>query len=612
MSFGVPFGSPFFSGGGGSALVPSNFHIAIAGRPYLLDTRREAGAVNGDIPIQREQTDTSADPGQQTLSTAGLWRRTIESWHLGAGQQYYDRREGNPFRFLSSEGVDPWTKYRLATLPDVVDTTAGTAVIALLAVNNRLYALSSSAPFLRYTTDLTSWTTVTGLAATAPTSMTTDGSYVYVAQGADGIYRHDVTGSTAASYATGTVSRVGFARGRLMASNANLLYNVIAAGALPAPLLTNLSPSFVWQGFAEGSGVVYAFGAANGVSRIYRTAIKEDGTALDVPVAASLPITGVVYAMGTLGDLGIIAGEDGWRATLFADNGDVILGSQVATTSPVLNLYIADRYTYLGLSNYSATRTGIARLDLSTDTASDTSRDGTVPIPAYATDLMATGQGAVTAVAELDGRRVFAVTGLGVFASHPDDTVTTATIDLGVIGFGIGDLKNALYADVRHLPLTAGQSVTVEVAKDNGAFITAGTSSRVGSVSAVIELGQLLAETINVRLTLTGGATLTMVTLRAAPAADVGEIWQLPLLLFDKMEDVVGSEVTFDVPAEREFLKALRSSRTAVPFQHGSETFTAIVESLREWREESMAYGDNKQWLGWWNGVQILVLKVVS
>lgn len=614
MSYGDPWGTPFYSGGGGSPDVPGRFPVAIAGRAYAIDEKE--GITEGDLPVQRAQADTQEEPGEGTLSTDGLWRRTVETFHHGAGQVHYDRREADPARFRSSKGLDPWTKYRLSLLPDVDNTTAGTAVIALAVANNRLYALSTSAPFLRYTTDGSTWTTVTGLPATAPLSMATDGFHVWTAHQAAGIYQHDANTSTASSYAAGTVSRVGYVRGRLMASSLNLLYNVTSA-ALPAPLYTHPNSAFRWQGFAEGPGQIYAFGSAASTgdrALVYRTAIKPDGTALDIPVvAARIPPGEFVYAMGEEQGLGVLGLSTGWKPFLIADDGDLILGSTVQTDNEVQALAFQGRFVWFGWTNYDGVSTGLGRIDMSTDTAAGTSRDGSVPVPAYASDLMATGQGQVLAVAEWFGRRVFAVSGLGVFIEADDGSkVASGVIDLGLIGWGIGDAKNALYADVRHLPLVSGDSVALEASKDGGAFATVGDSSAAGTVSATIQLGQLLAETVGARLTLTGDPTLTMATFRAAPAPSIGELVRLPLKLFRRVEDHLGAPHVFDVAAERRHLRALRQARTAVAVQLGSESFVGIIDRLEQFVTESMAYDDDGTWLGWWNGVQWLVIKRVG
>lgn len=619
-TFGAPFGSPFYSGGGGSALVPSRYHLGIAGMPFLLDLKREADFGWGDIPIQRPQADTSGDPGQQSLSTSGLWRRTVESWHHGAGQSHLDRREGDPFRFLSSQGVDPWTKYRLSPLPTTEDTGGPTDPIALLVANQRLYALSSSAPYLSYTEDFATWTTVTGLHANQPTSMTTDGAYIYVAQGTAGITRHDVTTDVAtASWVTGTISRVGYVRGRLMAAHNNVLYNYTGSGgAIGAALSTNSNPGFVWEGFAEGPGFVYVFGGARlSKSFIYRITIKPDGTGLDQPIAAAPVFTDeYVWVMREHGGLAILGTDKGWRPALVTDSGDLLLGSPVPLNDPVYALEIAGRFAFFGWTDFEddETYTGLGRADLSTDTAAGTTRDGSVPVPAYAADIYAPAGvlGTITAVADFQGRRVFAVEGWGVYAESLEEKVASGVIDLGLIGWGIGDLKNGLFADVRHLPLTAGQSVTVEVAKDTGPHVTAGSSVTVGSVSASIQLGQVLAEVIGIRVTLTGGATLTEVTLQAAPAPEMGEMYHLPLRMFQQDTDVNGRPVQTDVPAMLAFLRALRRTKEAVNVQLGSEGFTGIIEHLRAFAPEGMALRPDSSWLGYWNGVQNIVVKRVK
>jgi hypothetical protein len=90
VSYGDPWGTPFYSGGGVSSLVPSQFEFAIAGRVYMIDTRQGSGVTVGDIPVQRAQADTNNNPSEATLSTEGLWRRTLLSWHKGSGQSNFD------------------------------------------------------------------------------------------------------------------------------------------------------------------------------------------------------------------------------------------------------------------------------------------------------------------------------------------------------------------------------------------------------------------------------------------------------------------------------------------------------------------------------------------
>jgi hypothetical protein len=99
-----------------SADVPGLLPCAIHGHPYLCESNYQRQTV----PVMRQQADTSTEAGEQSLNPQGLWRRSQESWHHGAGQDFLDGRMGetppDPHRFRSSKGVDCWTKGQISLL----------------------------------------------------------------------------------------------------------------------------------------------------------------------------------------------------------------------------------------------------------------------------------------------------------------------------------------------------------------------------------------------------------------------------------------------------------------------------------------------------------------
>jgi hypothetical protein len=99
-----------------SALVPGLLPVAIHGHPYLAEPTYERETVQ----VIRQQADTSTEAGEQSLTPLGLWRRSQESWHHGAGQPFLDGRQGDeatdPHRFRSSKGLDVWTKGQVSLL----------------------------------------------------------------------------------------------------------------------------------------------------------------------------------------------------------------------------------------------------------------------------------------------------------------------------------------------------------------------------------------------------------------------------------------------------------------------------------------------------------------
>src|SRR5258707_14267417 len=97
--------------------VPGLWPVALDGHPYMLDTNidfcshRWRHTAN---PLLRPQQDSSSSPAEASLNPDILWRRAQDSWHGGAGQSFRDRDGGNPPRFNTSKGVNPWTFYQLS------------------------------------------------------------------------------------------------------------------------------------------------------------------------------------------------------------------------------------------------------------------------------------------------------------------------------------------------------------------------------------------------------------------------------------------------------------------------------------------------------------------
>lgn len=122
-----------------SALVPGSLPCAVDGHPYLCDPDYQRQTVQ----VIRQQADQSTEPGEQSLTPLGLWRRSQETWHHGAGQTFLDGREGltaysttaaDPHRFRSSKGIDPWTKGQLSLLHPTLKSWSTTNTNLYLAI----------------------------------------------------------------------------------------------------------------------------------------------------------------------------------------------------------------------------------------------------------------------------------------------------------------------------------------------------------------------------------------------------------------------------------------------------------------------------------------------
>jgi hypothetical protein len=595
MSLALTFSDPYYTGESRSTDVPGRYHCSIGGHAYMIDTARLQEFTRRGIPLLREQADNTGAPGEQTLSPEELWRRSQDDWSHGAGQTHLDRKDSDNQRFRSSKGIDVWTKWQMGLLPDTTQVRASTNTgLELAAVGSRLYVIDGAA--LAYSTNGTTFTAVTGLPAAAPTSIATNGFDVWTAHGASGVYATNRTTGASTSYNAVAATLVGYVKGRLMAANGASLYNITASGTAPAALYTQPNTDWRWTGFAEGSNAIYAAGFSGDKSLVYRTAVKQDGTALDIPiVAGELPDGEIVRSIsGYLGFI-LLGTDKGVRFAAADASGNLTIGALIRTTQPVHCFEGQDRFVWFGWSNYDGTSTGLGRLDLTVFISSLT--------PGYASDLMVTGQGVVRSVVTFGNKLYLTVDGLGVYAQSVN-LVASGTLDTGLISYGLPDLKTAVYLDVKLAAAVDTNNAYLSV--DGKGFALVG--QRAGSAVAPFVVGEMSGETFEIRheLVNTGGdatgPTVTRWTLRSYPRPSQGEQFFVPVLLHERVETRAGSE-HYDPTEEFEFLVGLRESKRLVTYQIGSASHTVTVDDALFQYSHLTKNGRA------WNGTALLRLK---
>lgn len=629
MPLSTSFSGPYYTGGGLSAEVPGVFPIGIDGRSYLLDLNSNQFK-RQSIPLLRAQADQGSRPTEASLNPDDLWRRVMETWHKGSGQRYFDRDDSDSARFYQSENVDVWTKWQLTLLPAVKQIEVATDTnLFLVAAGTRYYECEGQV--LRFATSIAvpSFTTVTGTPAANITSITSDGHFIYTAFGASGIYKSNKTISTAASWITGTVGGpIAFVKGRLMAANLNSIYNITsdptAAGpfALPAALKTQANSDFVWVGFAEGQGVIYAAGFSGDKSLIYGTTIKPDGTALDEPVVrGELPDGEIIRAIqGYLGFV-VVGTDQGVRFATADGQGNLTLGPLIRTAKCEC-FEPQDRFVWFGWNGTAAVvSSGLGRMDLSTFTGPLT--------PAYTADLRAGSDTAsivtgavVSCITFFEGGvdyRIFGVAGAGVYAQDTKKCVN-GTIDSGQITYGIFDKKFGMFLDVRMNPmLTPNTAVSPDapgfelfVSADDAAFISLGTHSLVSSTGFVFPVGQRDARKFEFRLKINRANTTTLadtffrMTFRSYPAPRRIESFMVPLMFYEDLNLPQGNQRHFDVQDNINFITTIVNDRRLVTYQEPNATFSVLIEDY-EFQPHHMTR-DGKTW----NGTMLVRLKTVT
>lgn len=595
------YAAPYYSGPATTdeGLVPGLFQVGIAGHVFMLNTDPNAIEDYGNnfkeesLPLLRQQADQGRTAGEQSLSPQLVWRRSADTWHGGGGQSVYDREISDPARFSTSKGIDPWTRYQLSLLNDTSLLRASAELnLPAVAANGRFYINDDDE--ILYTENLTSFTAVTGTpTGSTATVLVSGGGLVYAAYGAEGIF--EIDDGTASEYLGDAVSNLGFAKGRLLASKDNILYNPVG-GVLGSAIHTHPDPGWVWTAFADGDDCLYAAGVVGDRSHVYRTAVQSDGTALDVPViAATLPTGELVRSL--LGYLGfvIIGTDKGVRFAVASESGDLTLGALVPTPGPVLCLDAADRFVWFGWSNYDETSTGLGRFDL------QTINDGQAP--AFASDLMATAQGAVQATGVVSGRRLFTVAGVGVFV---EDTgpVVSGELCTGQVTYGLSDAKVLVGVDLKHTPLPSGAAISVSLGVERGEHVDLGESTVQGSVSPFDQISARTqrAEEAELCFTLTADGTsptLTRWTLKSYPAPAGTSTHVLPLMLAEMVTTMRGTEEPMNPLSEYLFLRRIHDDRELVSVKVGATSFEGVLEDYT-WVPNALTFDG-----GFWNGTFI-------
>ena len=608
FALGSPYrpASSYYMGAGASVLTPSVVEVALGGLPLRIDWSAPEPLVHRTVPLLRQQADQSESPGEQSINPEALWRRFGESWHLGAGQEYYDRAASLRDRFHTSKNVDTWQRGALRMLHEtnVWDTDAAATQLAD-RVGDRAYWYAGTT--LSFASTLGgAFTAVTGTSATAVTSMASDGFYLWTAHGADGVYRTDTSSGAAVKIITGAISSLGFVRNRLMAADGGLLYDITAEGmatggfpaVLPAVLHTHPSAGWAWNSFAEGNNFIYAAGVTGDRSLIYAITLEDDATALGVPtVAAQLPEGEAIVSMrGYLGSFLFLGTTAGIRLAVPSDNGALTLGAFIPTAQPVRCFEGQREFVWFGLSAFAPHQLGFDHQHEGFDDEAPSStglgrlstaafNDPQALVPAFASDLQHEGSTAdVGSVITFEDHRVFTISGVGIILES-EDCAPEGRIDTGRISYSMTDPKTGLFMDLQHAPDVG--SFEVAVSANQGPFQSLG--QRAAGVNPVpsFGLGELSASEFEFRITMRRATTdptvcplLKSWQFRAQPAVRPSRQIVATFLLGSELETLGDAPWVTDSYAAVEHVERLHRSKLVTTFQQESRAWPVIVEDF--------------------------------
>ena len=623
--------------------VRDSLPIKLGERNYNIDLAKMGRSTIDPI---RQGFDTQGTPGEQSLNQAGVWKRTRNDWQLGAGQRDGDTPESGPRQYYKSTGVNPWVKNELTLLKDtnLTITDSGTNLyMAFAMVGIQEYGYVCTGSNVKPTDDsfTTTETPISNPAGGAIIGIASDGTNVYVASTAGNkvqkISALAVTGASANTdyWTLANVDGVWFANGYLLASVADRL-TVLSVGTAPSDNADVASSSFnqvdSWETVVGTSVGIFAGGNQGGQGKIYYIGINDSTAALNVPViAAELPQGEKILSMAEYLGYVVLGTNKGFRLASITGQGYLSYGPRVNITNGVQVFEPQGEHMWFGWKDYTSpfdgtTRGGLGRIGLSewTDQL----------VPAYASDLMASGSGtdaAVQGVATFTRNdieiRAFSISGKGVYVEHATNYMATGSIEEGKFRWGISELKVAASVDLRHKALADGQSIAIKVESDDGNTgtvtsntedsLTPGIQPILTSTEGNID-GEYLIPTITLNATtVTATPTLYRWTLRAIPMPFVAEVLSLPVILtnhvgYDKRD------VYQDVYDEYSYLKALLESRTLVKFKMGAEEKTVYVAgvayepgSINQWSDAAQHHNPYERYR-WVDGVLTVQLITVQ
>ena len=267
-------------------------------------------------------------------------------------------------------------------------------------------------------------------------------------------------------------------------------------------------------------------------------------------------------------------------------------------SQPVTAIVGDGRFVWFAWNNYDTVSTGLGKLDLSKFIAED-------PLaPAYASDLMVTGQGTINSL-DWDPNTntpLIAVGGLGIYGPYATNAggimvvskyVSSGNIQSGLFSYGIPDDKVPVYFDYgAYTPSTSSLSALITLDPNNQAngLSTMSVSSYANNstISEFTLPTGTSAEQFSVNMTLTSGSmsntsdstpVMYRWTLKAWPAAVSGTEIMAVLQLYS-VNVVDGLEVFQDPYAMFKFLEDRRQAQKIITYQEGPLTVLVVIDGM--------------------------------
>lgn len=600
--------SNFSDTGTGSQYVLQDvlYDYALGGVPFLSATRDQWPYTEGMAPIRKDQFDSFAEPGEQSLQ--GWWYRSQSDFADGAGVLYQDPDSTNPYirqhnlRFNTSLGIDNWTPGNLKLLRN---SNTALADVSSAPTQVRGYVDSTGADAAWYMT-ATSLTKVSDSGNTAITLgagtnewITSSGRTYWLAR-TNGLWSGQDAGAPTQSY-TATINMVEFVKGRLVATSGASVYvlTTTGSGALPTPIYTHPNSEFKWTSISEGPNAIYIAGNDSTTGYIFKFQLQSDGT---VPTLAAGVVTATMPSgerintiYSYIGTFVGIATTHGFRASEIDSNGDVNYGPLLFTVASGCSGIVGyDHYMWIGSTNAHDGSSGLYRIDLG-----EVVETGTTSNPlrfAYARDIYSSGNaGAVTSVAMFGAsdRKIYNVVGTGAVLEAANTLIPEGYLYTGRIRFNTEEPKLFKFFSIRTPPLLG--DLVVSVVPEGGGeitYVTYGPAFAPGQGDIATPQPPGPQNWIELKFTLrrsptdaTVGAVMNGWQVKALPGSIRQRIIQQTFLCFDEETDKGGQRNGYDGYA-RDRLEAFREiarKGDVILFQELQDNVSTLVV-IDDWK----------------------------
>jgi hypothetical protein len=593
--------------GGNYGLQDVEYDYAVGGIPFLSATRDQWPYTEGMAPIRKEQFDSFAEPGEQSLQ--GWWLRSQSDWGQGAGVLYQDPDQTNTYlrqhntRFNTSLGIDSWTAGNLKLLRDSQVKQAdlsGTPMMARGFVDpggvDSFWHMNPTT--LTKVTE--SGTTPISEGAGTNNWITSSGATYWLAKN-NGLWSGTDTASAVQSY-TSSLDMVEFIKGRLIGTSGPNIYILTPTGggpALPTPTYTHLNPNFKWTSISEGPNAFYVAGNDGTTGYVYKFTI-DTSTATAVIgagiVSATLPtgeLINTIYSY--IGTFLVLATSKGLRISELDSQGDVNYGPLLFNIPGGCRGIIGyDHYVWAGSTAQHDGSSGLYRVDLGEQVQGDTTSS---PLRyAYSRDLYLSGAvGAVTSVTMFGAsdRKVYTIPGSGSVLEASSTLIPEGYLTTGRIRFNTEEPKLYKFFSVRTPALVGDLEVSL-IPEGGGEinYVTYGPSFAPGQGDIATPQPPGPQNWIELKFTLrrnptttSTGAVMNGWQVKALPGSIRQRIITQTFLLFDEETDKGGQRNGYDGYARSrlEAFKELARKGDVVVFQELiDETLSLVV--IDDWK----------------------------